>query len=390
MTGVMPVDGQPGDVLGHHDGGAAQEAVGAGRHPADPQRDQPLQPALVRLVDQLRPDRAGPPAAPSLPARTAEPVAAAPSHPVPVRAGGRPTAQRREGLAVRGRQDDVAGGLRCRGLLRCRAAAVVASGPLRGPGSCCWSTRPGHAVVPRGCCGAGGGRGTRCCHARNSSNCAVGPWRARDALTLARRGEQVPRLCRFDLRSPAGTRSVRPGSGGRAPISAGWVAFGAPTTALRPIVAQLGDHGTAHPGTGPDDRVAHDHAVPDLGAALDPDARTDDRVDHRSGDVGAGGEPDPLEFRAPVHPGRRPDGIEVRIGQSGSSSLIGGRSRSSSSCPFRYACGVPRSRQWPWCSKSATFPPSSIRGQQPFAVVAEITALAAATRSTARAGLSGR
>ena len=45
--------GQLGNVLGHDDSGAAQESVGIGRHPADPQWDQPVQPALMRLHDLL-------------------------------------------------------------------------------------------------------------------------------------------------------------------------------------------------------------------------------------------------------------------------------------------------------------------------------------------------
>jgi hypothetical protein len=45
--------GQVGDIVRHDDGGPAQEPIRRGRHPPDPNRDQPLQPAPMRLVDQL-------------------------------------------------------------------------------------------------------------------------------------------------------------------------------------------------------------------------------------------------------------------------------------------------------------------------------------------------
>src|SRR6202521_3164837 len=41
------------DVLGHHDGGTAQETVRGGHHPSDPDRDQPVQPAFMRMHDLL-------------------------------------------------------------------------------------------------------------------------------------------------------------------------------------------------------------------------------------------------------------------------------------------------------------------------------------------------
>jgi hypothetical protein len=44
-------------VLGHDDGGAAQEPVRRVDHPPDPHRDQPLHPADVALLDQV--DRVG-------------------------------------------------------------------------------------------------------------------------------------------------------------------------------------------------------------------------------------------------------------------------------------------------------------------------------------------
>ena len=53
-----PGPGQVGEVLGHQRGRAAQERVRRGRHPPDPHRDQPLQPALVGLLDQVQ--RVGP------------------------------------------------------------------------------------------------------------------------------------------------------------------------------------------------------------------------------------------------------------------------------------------------------------------------------------------
>jgi hypothetical protein len=49
---------EPGDVFGHHDGGAAQEAVRRGDHAADPDRDEALDPATVAGVDEV--DRVGP------------------------------------------------------------------------------------------------------------------------------------------------------------------------------------------------------------------------------------------------------------------------------------------------------------------------------------------
>ena len=48
----MPVGGRRGDVVGHHDRGAAQEPVRRGDHAADPDRDQAFQPTLMRLHDQ--------------------------------------------------------------------------------------------------------------------------------------------------------------------------------------------------------------------------------------------------------------------------------------------------------------------------------------------------
>ena len=46
------------NIVGHHDRGAAQEAVWRGHHSADPDRDQLLETALVRFHDQLH--RVGP------------------------------------------------------------------------------------------------------------------------------------------------------------------------------------------------------------------------------------------------------------------------------------------------------------------------------------------
>jgi hypothetical protein len=53
-----PGPGQGGEVLGHEGGRAAQERVRRCQHPPDPHRDQPLEPALVGLVDQV--ERVGP------------------------------------------------------------------------------------------------------------------------------------------------------------------------------------------------------------------------------------------------------------------------------------------------------------------------------------------
>ena len=44
---------QPGSICRHHDRRAAQEPVRRGGHPPDPHRDQPPEPAVVRLDDQL-------------------------------------------------------------------------------------------------------------------------------------------------------------------------------------------------------------------------------------------------------------------------------------------------------------------------------------------------
>src|SRR6476620_10072621 len=44
---------QPGDVCGHHDGGAAQDPVRRVDHPADPDRDEFVQSTPVWLLDQL-------------------------------------------------------------------------------------------------------------------------------------------------------------------------------------------------------------------------------------------------------------------------------------------------------------------------------------------------
>jgi hypothetical protein len=45
--------GQARNVLGHHDGCAAQESVRRGCHQPDSVRDQPAKPAAMRLDDQL-------------------------------------------------------------------------------------------------------------------------------------------------------------------------------------------------------------------------------------------------------------------------------------------------------------------------------------------------
>ncbi len=103
---------QMSDVLGHHDGRAAQETVGRRHHAADPDRDQPLQPALMRMHDLL--DRVGPvrrrfPVA----ERTAvNALAQAPAEFEPLGARHRPAAQRAVAVAVRVRQDDVPRGSR--------------------------------------------------------------------------------------------------------------------------------------------------------------------------------------------------------------------------------------------------------------------------------------
>jgi hypothetical protein len=53
-----PGPGQVGKVLGHERGRAAQEGVRRGHHPPHPHRHQPLEPALVGLLDQVQ--RVGP------------------------------------------------------------------------------------------------------------------------------------------------------------------------------------------------------------------------------------------------------------------------------------------------------------------------------------------
>src|SRR5208283_340175 len=45
--------GEMRDVLGHHAGGAAQEPIGGGHHAADPDRNQPVQSAFMRLHNLL-------------------------------------------------------------------------------------------------------------------------------------------------------------------------------------------------------------------------------------------------------------------------------------------------------------------------------------------------
>jgi hypothetical protein len=65
-----PGAGQMGEVLGHQRGRAAQEGVRRGQHAPDPHRHQPLQPALVGLLDQVQrvgPVRGRPPAAEGAP-----------------------------------------------------------------------------------------------------------------------------------------------------------------------------------------------------------------------------------------------------------------------------------------------------------------------------------
>ena len=162
----------------------------------------------------------------------------------------------------------------------------------------------------------------------------------------------------------------------RAPTSAGWVAFAAPTTALRPIDGVVGHHRPAHCGPGPDHRVAHDHAVPDLGAGLDPDPRADDRVDHRPGDVGAGGEPGPVQFGRRAAPGPAP-GPASRSGSANPgrrASSAGGPGAVRAGRPGRTAACRDRANDRD-ARRSATVPAVDHPGQQSFAVIAQIAAL---------------
>ena len=150
MTGVMPVARQSRDVLGHHYRGPAEEAVRVGRHPAHPQRDQPVQPALVRLHDlqhRVRPADWGRPVAEAGPGHG---VPKLPAHPVPVlaRAGRRAQGGERRAVGLRehhvpGRRHTVHRPPRWR--LTCpfwdmRGAAAGQPGP---GWSSCWQLRRG-------------------------------------------------------------------------------------------------------------------------------------------------------------------------------------------------------------------------------------------------------
>ena len=73
----MPVAGSAREVLGHDAGRAAQERVRRGDHPADPHRDQPGEPALVRRRSRGRPGRRRSAGGSSRPAPSAAPARAA-------------------------------------------------------------------------------------------------------------------------------------------------------------------------------------------------------------------------------------------------------------------------------------------------------------------------
>ena len=102
--------GQPGEVLRHDRRRAAQEGERGRRHPSDPHRDQPLDPALVggqHEVDGVGPAAAGLPPAQRRP-RRALPQPAAECVPLGAR-GGRSGAGRRTPPASVASQDEVCG-----------------------------------------------------------------------------------------------------------------------------------------------------------------------------------------------------------------------------------------------------------------------------------------
>jgi len=114
-------------------GGAAQEPVRRRGHPPHPHRDQPLQPALMRLDDQ--PYRIGTAAIGGpFPQRAPRNLAPQfPAYPVPVAPRRRPPPQRGEGVTVsRGQHDMATGGIH--GTVLSRHAL---HGFLTGS-ACCW------------------------------------------------------------------------------------------------------------------------------------------------------------------------------------------------------------------------------------------------------------
>ena len=145
---------QAGNILRHHDRGAAQEAVGPGGHPADAERDQPVEPALVRLHDQLH--RVGSAAIRGpLPQRAARNLAPQfPSHLVAVTPRRRPSPQRGEGVTVGGGEHDMpTRGIRGTGLLR---HVLKASSPVERLIICSPGRGPMMTSMPG--CRAGAGR----------------------------------------------------------------------------------------------------------------------------------------------------------------------------------------------------------------------------------------
>ena len=95
--------------MGHHDRRAAEEPVRRPDHPGHPDRNQRVDPTLVRLHDQV--DRVGTVGrrAPLTQAASRDLFPQGSAHGVPVGPGAGPQAQGREDLAVGRRQDDVAG-----------------------------------------------------------------------------------------------------------------------------------------------------------------------------------------------------------------------------------------------------------------------------------------
>ena len=110
---------QPGSIRRHHHRRTAQESVRRGGHPPDPHRDQPAEPAVMRLDDQLH--RIGPAAIrgplSQRAARNLPPQL--PAYLVPVTPRRRPPPQRGEGVTVGGSEHDMpARGISRTGLLR--------------------------------------------------------------------------------------------------------------------------------------------------------------------------------------------------------------------------------------------------------------------------------
>ena len=100
------------EIVGHHPGGPPEEPVRRGRHPAHPDRDQRVHPALVRSPDLLHDVGSAGPRGPRPQRRAWHLPADLPSEAVPLGPWRRATPQRGIRLSVDGRKHHMAAGQR--------------------------------------------------------------------------------------------------------------------------------------------------------------------------------------------------------------------------------------------------------------------------------------